>query len=644
MAGIPNAHMFGGKRPSTGDPQDPPRRIVRPSMTELSISYTPQPSASTEQKLSESHQNPFISPMDPPRRVVRPSANQLNISYGAHLPLSAAVNSPLSSTTRSNMLAANAIDSALSKELSPTRNTMLKQNSPFWRPENRFFGITRATSATQAATNNPAGMLNGHYGQPSSHTLYPAQDQSGFSNNYIPHSSFGSQEATLDEYHDHTLALNETQDLVMGNDDSSFWTNTSYVSHTPDIKTEFSGEMPRTPTKFEQGQDDDMSEDVGDVQEDSPMSDDFGALDFSVESLRVDEDDEAGRLRDTRNPKRTRLGSPIQPSIYAKHGVTMDTYGNMPMASTPTNRNDSSNILRSTMTDQRHSSRIAGLKGRTARSVSPTKGASSFSGFGQQPQQGGSFSFGQPNSESQGDGTFGQPQSSGSSFSFGQQQGSSSFAFGQSSSPQAGTGATFNFGQQSASFPQSGSSSPFQFGTNQSTQPVQGFQGSIFNTQPSGGASPSQQQPINGFATPVSATTPMSSAMPPYVTDEERAEIKERERWMTTDQMKRLEELAVPSLAEGTGEDSVNNLADLPTNQQRKILEYVRSLSPDERSQQPALLSIFDRGCRSLTKKGWVYDQDRAEIRSKLGMLSPKQREEVVAEIKEQCYLLKVSL
>ena len=396
-------------------------------------------------------------------------------------------------------------------------------------------------------------------------------------------------------------------------------------------------------TNFEQGKDDEMGGTNESDEQDSPMSNEIDNepyINIFGQSLGVEEDDENGRLQDTRGTKR-KGGPGENAGIYAKYGITSDTYANMPLSNstTTTNKKSKKRLSKEQLTDLRRSDRIASLKGRTARSVSPTKNTPTFSNFGQQPQQPQQgFSFAQS-----GENTFGQSQPSNGGFTFGQQSAANSFTFGQSTSgSQAGAGTSFNFGSQSASFPQSGSSSSFQFGASQGAQPAQSpmaFQGSIFNT---GAAAPSQQSPINGFGSPASANTPTPSAMPSALTEEERKEVTERERWMTTEQMKKLEELVAPSLATGTGEDAINHIENMPATKQRKILDYVRSLPSNEKSQQPALLSIFGQGCRALTTKGWVYEQDRAEIRSKLGKLSPQQQNEVVEQIKFQCYPLRV--
>lgn len=366
--------------------------------------------------------------------------------------------------------------------------------------------------------------------------------------------------------------------------------------------------------------------------------------------------------------------------------------------------------------DEQHH-RIASVKGhRTpSRATSPVKSTPSFGNLAQQPpqqpaapQQSG-FSFGQSFGQSsssqlnpapQNGFSFGQgqpqPAQSNGGFSFGQSQAAapSGFTFGQSQpSTQSNP---FSFGATPSSFPPANTQSssngfrnPFTAPDGQGNGPhpdlgKTGFQGSVFNipdtptkehdskrrnSRPAGDApalfatptpEPSNGAQNGGFGSLFTGGQAAQSPMSPAVSDQERQEIKERERYMNPEQALGLEKICASEMQSGVSTPEINvthgeltttsqslanssfQLETLPTTMQRRMLEYVRSLPPRSPSAQPIIQSMFGEKSRRKTQHPLLSQNQKQEIERTAQLMDAEDQKKLARVISDHCIQLEV--
>ncbi|KAF4556105.1 RanBP1 domain-containing protein 3 [Elsinoe fawcettii] len=289
--------------------------------------------------------------------------------------------------------------------------------------------------------------------------------------------------------------------------------------------------------------------------------------------------------------------------------------------------------------------KIATIK-RPSRATSPNKTAPSFGGFGQQqpamnaqPQQT-SFSFGQNGTNgtsSSNSFAFGQSQpASNGGFAFGQSQGgsaSNSFTFGQQGGAQSG-GFNFNAGN-AVSFPGANGTNAFS-NTNGQSGAGTGFSGSIFNI-PGSTNSLQQTQLTNGFSfTSHNASTAPSTPSNSFgANDADKKEIEQREPYLNSEQQKRLEEIVGKHLPDSPSAYQQAPLELLPQEVVSQVAQYVRSLhSPGPGSQRSAT-ALFSKPCRAKSKKTWVTDAERGELKAAAPNLTPEQQSKLTQIVKD---------
>ncbi|PNS21627.1 Nucleoporin nup61 [Sphaceloma murrayae] len=291
--------------------------------------------------------------------------------------------------------------------------------------------------------------------------------------------------------------------------------------------------------------------------------------------------------------------------------------------------------------------KIATIK-KPSRATSPNKTtAPAFGGFGQQqptmnsqPAQGG-FSFGQngTNSASTSNGiSFGQSQPAVNGFNFGQSQPStsSSFTFGQqAAAPNGG----FNFNASSSvSFPPTASgTNPFASTNGQQTGSGGGFSGSIFKI-PGSTSSSQETQPIsNGFSfsSNNASTAPSSPAQSFNSTEVDKKEVEQREPYLNSKQQKKVEEIVGSNLPDSPASYQKDPLDLLPQEVLSSIAQYLRSLPSPSPSDPKNVTSLFVKPYRAKTKRPWVTDSERNELKSAAPSLAAEQQEKLFRIVKD---------
>ncbi|PSK53861.1 hypothetical protein B9Z65_7667 [Elsinoe australis] len=303
--------------------------------------------------------------------------------------------------------------------------------------------------------------------------------------------------------------------------------------------------------------------------------------------------------------------------------------------------------------------KIATVK-RPTRSTSPNKSTPSFGGFGSQqqpamnsqpPQSG--FSFGQNSANgapAMSNGfTFGQSQpqaqpATNGGFAFGQSQpAANSFTFGQQAPAQSG-GFSFNAGSSAVSFPSANGTNPFSSTNGGQTGAGSGFQGSIFNIPGSTNSSQQTQGMTNGFSfgSNNASTTPSSPAQSFNSGDADRKEIEQKEPYLTSEQQKKVEELVGNHLPDSPSSYQKEALDLLPQDIVSQIAQLLRSLPSPGPGSPRNVMSLLVKPYRAKSKKAWVTDAERNELKSSAPGLTPEQQSKLAQIVKDNVEPLRI--
>ncbi|KAF2219445.1 hypothetical protein BDZ85DRAFT_42227 [Elsinoe ampelina] len=240
---------------------------------------------------------------------------------------------------------------------------------------------------------------------------------------------------------------------------------------------------------------------------------------------------------------------------------------------------------------------------------------------------------------------FGQNQnnSNGGGFAFGQSQGgstSNSFTFGQQSSGQNG-GFNFNAGGP-VSFPGGSGTNPFAT-TNGQSGAGAGFSGNIFSIPGSANSSQQTQGATNGFsfASANGSTAPSSPSHSFGAVDNDKKEIEQREPYLNSEQLKKVEEIVGQHLPDIPSSYSKDPLDLLPQDVLSQLAQYIRSLPSPAMGSQASATSLFSKPYRAKSKKPWVTDTERNELKAAAPNLTPEQRNKLTQIVKDNVEPLK---